>query len=94
MKRKIVTISEDEILKDLIKDKEFAKKTSRKSTKYTDWICPVCKTEKRECPAHIIRRGFNCKICKDPSSYSERVMRQLLKDNNIVFEEQKSLKTV
>lgn len=89
MKRKIVTISEDEILKDLIKDKEFAKKTSRKSTKYTDWICPVCKTEKRECPAHIIRRGFNCKICKDPSSYSERVMRQLLKDNNIVFEEQK-----
>lgn len=89
MKRKIVTISEDDLLKDLIKDKEFAKKTSRKSTKYTNWICPVCKTEKRECPAHIIRRGFNCKVCKDPSSYSERVMRQLLKDNSIVFEEQK-----
>ena len=53
MKRKIVTISEDEILTDLIKDKEFAKKQVENLQNIQIGFVQ-CVKQKRENVQHIL----------------------------------------
>ncbi|EON85190.1 hypothetical protein E1N10_05250 [Staphylococcus epidermidis] len=79
------TVYENDYLRRFVKDKEHAKKLGSSSTQKILWVCPNCKTQLVKSPGEIKRRGFKCKVCADNRSYSERLMEQLLKDNNIFY---------
>lgn len=82
-------IVENEYLMKYIKDKKLAEQLGSGSDKKIEWICPNCNEVILKTPSEIKRRGFKCKVCNDSRPYSERLMEQILLDNNIEFESQK-----
>lgn len=73
-------------------DCEDGYRYSRGSSKKVDWKCPDCKAiSKQKSPEFIIRNNsIPCKNCSDGFSYPEKVVYNILIDNNIDFEAQKT----
>ena len=83
------SVYENEYLKKYVKDKEEAKSIGSGTSKKILWECPNCHSERLNTPSKVKSRGFKCYVCEDSRSYSEKLMEQLLIDNNIVYETQK-----
>lgn len=83
------SVYENEYLRKYVKDKEKAKTIGSGSSNKILWKCPNCYSEKSNTPSKVKLRGFKCQVCEDTRSYSERLMEQLLLDNDIVYETQK-----
>lgn len=81
-------IYENEYLMKYIKDKELAYNIGSSSSKKILWICPNCNTEKLGVVGKVKLRGFKCSVCSDNTSYSERLMNVLLRENRIKYKTQ------
>ena len=82
------SIYDNKYMRNYILDKEKAKITSSKSNKAIDWICPKCNHIKKSTPFSVSLNGFICTVCSDNISYPERLMIELLKQNNIKYKTQ------
>lgn len=70
---------------------EEAKKVTRNSPKFLEFMCPECKETKFMRVYHLVNNGFSCPICSTGISYPERFMLHYLKVKSIPHEYQVNL---
>lgn len=77
--------------KQFIVHPDKAKKVTKNSPKFLDFICPECKKIKSMRVYHLVNHGFSCSICSTGTSYPERFMLNYLEVKGIPFEYQVKL---
>lgn len=74
-----------------IVDNDKAKKISRNSPKFLDFMCPECKRIKSMRVYHLVNNEFSCPVCSTGVSYPERFMLYYLQVKSIPHEYQVKL---
>lgn len=72
-----------------LKDEKDADKYTPGSNKKIMFKCPDCGTEKALCIYSVEKQGFGCSSCSDKISVSNKILFNLLTNNNINFENEK-----
>lgn len=75
-------------LASLLKNPEDGKKYMKNSNKKAIFTCPSCKKDKNMLISDVSRRGLKCDICDTNCSMGERIISNLLNDNNVEFEKE------
>lgn len=68
-----------------------AKKVTRNSPEFLEFMCPECGETKSMRVYHLVNNGFSCPICSTGISYPERFMLHYLKVKSIPYEYQVNL---
>lgn len=72
-----------------LKNESDADEYTPRSNKKILFKCPECGTEKTMKPDTFSKQGLGCNACSDKISVSNKIMFNLLSNNNIIFENEK-----
>ena len=72
-----------------LKNESDADEYTPRSNKKIIFKCPECGTEKIMKPDTFSKQGLGCNACSDKISVSNKIMFNLLSNNNIIFENEK-----